>query len=143
MEIPNFIKALLPWEFKTTNRPVRIALDESVGQAKYIQLKNMGYEVVCIAKHAEMDVDWLNRAFTNGALFVVSPDLDIPNLIEKENYPMIWIDYLHVPKEKNGGKSWAQYVDQRIKAKLAFFKNQFGDSPTTRVRKFSHRREVK
>jgi hypothetical protein len=127
VEIPNFIKALLPTPRKASEK-VRIALDESIGFAKTNSLKNMGYDIVAIARHAEKDVDWLNRAFANGALFVVSPDLDIPNLIEKENYPMIWIDYLHIPKEK-GEKHWAQYVDKRIKFKIKFLKDRFGGKP--------------
>lgn len=104
---------------------IKIALDESIGFRKTNSLKNMGYDVVCIARHAEKDVDWLNRAFANGALFVVSPDLDIPNYIERENYPMIWIDYLHVPDSKTG-KEWAKYVDGRIKFKMKFLKDRFG-----------------
>lgn len=104
---------------------IRIALDESVGFTKTNSLKDMGYEIVCIAKPAEDDIVWLNRAFAAGALFVISPDLDIPNLIEKENYPMIWIDYLHIPNEK-GKKHWAQYVDGRIKSKIKFLNDRFG-----------------
>jgi hypothetical protein len=123
----NFIKKIFPPKVAPKrDERICIALDESVGFAKTEQLKRMGYNVVAIARHAEKDVDWLNRAFANGALFVVSPDLDIPNLIERENYPMIWIDYLHVPKEAVGVKHWAQYVDKRIKAKIKFLKNHFG-----------------
>lgn len=126
--IPNFIKALFtPKAAPIKKEKIRIALDESIGFAKTNRLRNFGYDIVCIAHHAEKDVSWLNRAFANGALFVVSPDLDIPNLIEKENYPMIWIDYLHVPEEK-GGKQWAEYVHKRIKFKLKFLKERFGSN---------------
>lgn len=126
MEILNFIKKLklFPYKPKLSKR-IKIALDESIGFKKTDRLRNMGYEVVAIARHAEKDVDWLNRAFANGALFVVSPDLDIPNLIERESYPMIWIDYLHIPDSK-GGKDWAQYVQERIKFKIRFLEEQFG-----------------
>lgn len=133
MEMPKFLKRILPFynhkkrlSKRFDPKKVRIALDESIGFAKTQQIKGYGYEIVCIARHAEKDVSWLNRAFAAGALFVVSPDLDIPNLIEKENYPMIWIDYLHVPTNSTGGKHWAIYVDKRIQAKIEFLKNQFG-----------------
>ena len=72
----------------------------------------------------------MKRALKEGALFIISPDLDIPSMIERENLPMVWIDFLfagHVnpklsasmPKEQKHA-IWCQYLHDRIQAKIKF-----------------------
>jgi hypothetical protein len=98
---------------------INIALDQSVGKIRAKELEKLGYNVVCIAEHGESDVDWMNRAFINHALFVVSPDMDIPKLIEKEGYPMVWINYpSDVPELKD---NLVQYIHNRINIKRYMF----------------------
>lgn len=113
---------------------IKIAVDQSLGLRMMKNLEKHGYEIVCKADVAEADEVWMERAMKNGALFVVSPDLDIPTLIERKNLPMIWIDFLFagdlIPglalKEKAyKQKVWAQYAHDRIQAKLKFIESVF------------------
>jgi hypothetical protein len=126
-----------PLTFKTEQAKggIRVALDESVGNAMARRIEELGYKIVCRAGPAELDTVWLKRALDQRALFIVSPDLDIPSLIEKENYPMIWIDFLFasnvnptIQTQTRDVKRgiWVQYVHDRIQAKLKFFNKEFG-----------------
>ncbi len=99
---------------------INVALDQCIGWKRIRALKELGYNIVAMAEDAEPDKVWMNRAFANGALFVISPDLDIPNIIEREQYPMIWIDYPHYNKDLKG--DLVSYVDKKIKFKLDFFR---------------------
>lgn len=110
---------------RVKTKGIKIAIDQSISYHKANGLRALGYEIVCQARDAEPDHSWMRRAYSKGALFVVSPDLDIPNTIEKQNYPMVWIDYLHVPVV-GGNRDWVGYVDKRIKAKIKFLTNEFG-----------------
>lgn len=104
---------------------VRIALDQSVGRRRAIDLVNMGYVVVVVAKASETDESWVNRAFAEGAQFAISPDLDIPRLIEKQSYPMTWINY---PSDDEAHKNdLVKYIDQRIKFKMDMFKSMVSE----------------
>lgn len=115
---------------------IKVAVDESIGGALTKKIHERGYDVVVRAGHAEKDEDWMKRALAEGALFVISPDLDIPSMIERENLPMVWIDFLfagHVNPTLNADMSksekhqiWMQYVHDRIQSKLKFFKSEFG-----------------
>lgn len=114
-----------------TNAPIKIALDQSIGHVRAQQLKKLGYEIVCRAVGSEPDEIWLKRALDAGALYIISPDLDIPCLIERLNYPMIWIDYLFADtsvteSQSQRRKIWTKYVDQRIQAKKKFLETKFG-----------------
>ena len=105
---------------------IKIALDESIGAVRVLQLINMGYTVVYKAGHGETDDSWMKKAHERGALFVVSADLDIPRIIEKESYPMFWIWY---PADKTSfPKDLVRYIDEKIKAKLIMYKAMFGGS---------------
>jgi hypothetical protein len=116
---------------------IKIALDESVGTALGAKIAAKGYQVVCRAGHAETDESWMKRALANGAVFIVSPDLDIPSMIERENLPMVWIDYLfasHINPTLSSSMSkeqkhriWVQYIHDRIQSKLRFLSKEFGD----------------
>lgn len=113
---------------------IKIAVDQSLGTRMMLNLEKHGYDIVVKAGVAEPDEAWIAKAVEAGALFVVSPDLDIPTLIERKNLPMIWIDFLFagdiVPdlalKPKGyKQKVWAQYAHDRIQAKLKFIDKTF------------------
>lgn len=72
---------------------IKIAIDVTVGKKNANYLKSIGYEIVCVAKMAEEDEVWLAKAYINGALFIISPDVDIPRIIERKKYPMMWVEY--------------------------------------------------
>ena len=119
------------------NKKIKVAIDESIGTALSRKIAARGYDIVCRAGHAETDESWMKRALEEGALFIISPDLDIPSMIERENLPMVWIDYLfasHVnpklssdmPKEQKH-LIWATYIHERIQSKLKFLTKEFGN----------------
>ena len=64
----------------------------------------------------------MNRAFAEGAQFAISPDLDIPRVIENKNYPMTWINYPSDQEEHKG--DLVGYIDRKIKFKLQLFKKK-------------------
>jgi hypothetical protein len=100
---------------------IKIALDCNIGKKRKAELIGLGYDVVVVAQDAEEDELWLHRAFSGGARFVVSNDFDVPRLIEKEGYPMVWVNY---PNDNAYFKEWlVQYIDQMIRFKLKVFKN--------------------
>lgn len=117
---------------KTGKNQIKIAVDESVGSYLSKKIEARGYKIVCRAGHAETDESWMKRALAQGALFVVSPDLDIPSMIEKENLPMVWIDFLFanytnptLSSEMSKAEKheiWSQYIHDRIQAKIKFLK---------------------
>lgn len=117
-------------------RVIKIAIDESIGAALARRLEERGYRIVCRAGHAETDESWMKRALAEGALFVISPDLDIPSMIERENLPMVWIDFLfagHVNPSLNANMTkdqkhtiWTQYIHDRIYSKMKFMYEEFG-----------------
>jgi hypothetical protein len=99
---------------------VKIALDGNIGKKRCNELIGLGYNVVTIAQTSEADEEWVYKAFNAGARFIVSNDFDIPKLIEKEGYPMVWINY---PMDNLLYKDWlVQYLDQMIRFKINFFK---------------------
>ncbi len=123
---------------KPKKKRIKVAVDESVGGALSRKIEAKGYEIVCRAGHAETDESWMKRALAEGALFIISPDLDIPSMIERENLPMVWIDFLFagyvnptlnadMPKEQKHA-IWTQYIHDRIQAKIKFLGKEFGSA---------------
>ena len=115
---------------------IKVAIDESIGAALAKKIEARGYQIVTRAGHAETDESWMKRALNADALFIISPDLDIPSMIERENLPMVWIDFLfagyvnpqlsaEMPKEQKHA-IWCQYLHDRIQAKLRFLNKEFG-----------------
>lgn len=99
---------------------MRIAIDVTVGRIRANALKALGYKIVTVARHSETDKSWVNRAFAEGAFFVISPDMDIPKIIEREGYPMCWVEYPNDnPEVKN---DLVGYLDKVMKRKLEVFK---------------------
>lgn len=103
----------------------KLALDTAVGQRRVTELIQLGYSIVVIARESETDESWLNRAFVEGAQFAISPDLDVPRLIEQNNYPMIWINYPS-DKAKFVG-DLVDYIDMSVKTKTNVFRNFTGE----------------
>lgn len=58
-----------------------------------------GFEVVVYAED-RMDEDWVFDAIGAGAEVIVSPDLDIPNMLDKYNVDVDWIDYQSHRKDR-------------------------------------------
>lgn len=102
---------------------IAIALDVCVGKKRTERLKTLGYKVVCIARDAETDASWVNRAFSAGAFFVISADMDIPKIVEREGYPMCWVEY---PSDVRDGRDLVSYIDKAMKMKLQMFADLFG-----------------
>jgi hypothetical protein len=122
-------------EVKNRKPKIKVAIDESIGSALAKKIEGRGYQIVTRAGHAETDESWMKRALQSGALFVISPDLDIPSMIERENLPMVWIDFLfaghinpnlkaEMPKEQKHA-IWSQYLHDRIQSKLKFLNKEF------------------
>lgn len=135
MDKANAVPVQISAKIRGSNKKIKIAIDESVGVAMAKRIKSKGYEIVCKAGNAEPDDVWMKRALAAGAMFIVSPDLDIPSMIERENYPMVWIDFLFAsqldPDINTRAREvkrdlWAKYVCDRIQAKLKFFYKEFG-----------------
>lgn len=122
---------------KPKKAKIKIAIDESIGAALSKKIAARGYEIVVRAGHAETDESWMKRALDAEALFIISPDLDIPSMIEREGLPMVWIDFLfaghinptlkaEMPKEQKHA-IWCQYLHDRIQYKLHFLNKEFSN----------------
>ena len=98
---------------------IKIAVDCNIGKRRKAELIELGYDVVVVAEDGEADSLWVYKAFDKGARFVISNDLDIPRILEREGYPMVWVNY---PNDNAYFKEWlVQYVDQMIRFKLKTF----------------------
>lgn len=65
---------------------MKIAFDVNVADAEIGRLVRLGFEVVCVARRAEPDDSWIERAVDNGAQIIFSNDLDVPNYLDRQNY---------------------------------------------------------
>jgi hypothetical protein len=105
---------------------IKIALDCNIGKKRKAELIDLGYDVVVVAEDGEADVLWVHRAFSGGARFVVSNDLDVPKILEREGYPMVWVNY---PNDNAYFKDWlVQYIDQMVRFKLKIFQKIIEES---------------
>lgn len=68
---------------------MKIAYDVGVHDREIGRVTRLGHEVVCVAKQAEADEIWIERAMDNGAEIIFSDDLDIPNYLDKNNYDSV------------------------------------------------------
>ncbi len=69
----------------------RLALDNQLSKPTMARLEKLGVTVVLRAQD-EDDEDWIEYALHLGANVFVSPDLDIPNYLDRRNSDAIWID---------------------------------------------------
>ena len=58
------------------NRP-RIALDVQFSKQDVWMLKELGFDVVCVAAKGEPDIAWMERAVEQGVEMSCSPDSDV------------------------------------------------------------------
>lgn len=100
---------------------IKIAVDQCVGYRGIKWLKKQGYEVVYAAKHAQPDAEWVSHAFHLDALVIISGDMDIPRIIDTEEYPMIWVSYPNDTNEVPSNK-FLEHVDRKIRKKLSWIK---------------------
>lgn len=68
----------------------RLAFDENIADREMGSYARDGNIIVCVAKHAEADEDWVDRAFQRDADVCISNDSDVGNYIQKMDYPMRW-----------------------------------------------------
>jgi hypothetical protein len=95
---------------------IRLAVDVTIGKKRRKELMERGYIIAYVAKAAEPDQEWLKAAHENHAVFVISADLDIPKIIEREKYPMFWVNF---PIHDGFVNDYlVEYVDNAIKTKL-------------------------
>ncbi len=88
---------------------IKLALDGPISRKAAQQLRSQGFEVVFHARH-EADEVWVPAALNKGANVFVSSDLDIPNLLDKEDTNAIWIDM----PQFIGGVDQAGYIISQI-----------------------------
>ncbi len=70
---------------------IKIALDNQVSKDVVKRLSSY-YDVVVWAADRS-DEDWVDEAMTLGAQYFISPDLDVPNLLDRYGYDdVFWID---------------------------------------------------
>jgi hypothetical protein len=88
---------------------IKLALDRQISKKTAVELRKAGYEVVFHANH-EPDEVWIPAALDQGANLFVSPDLDIPNYLDRTDTGAAWVD---VPQGL-GGRSQFSYLLQQI-----------------------------
>ena len=71
---------------------MNIAVDVGVSEKTIAALQGTGFKVVAQAEQGEDDESWVIRAINNGADIIVSSDLDIPNLLDRYEYPVVWLE---------------------------------------------------
>lgn len=92
---------------------IKIAVDNQISYQSIQSLNDRGFLVVQRAFDLPDEV-WVIEALKKGAEFIVSPDLDVPNLLDRLNADAVWIDL------KQGLKNKAQsvHIENKIKAIL-------------------------
>jgi hypothetical protein len=70
---------------------MKIAVDTQISKGVVNRLNNTGYEVVYRAS-TEPDEVWVPAALDRGATVFVSPDLDIPRILDRVGVDYKWID---------------------------------------------------
>lgn len=88
---------------------MKIAVDNQISQATVYQL-GQKYEVVLSAGNMS-DEEWIEKALDLGATVFISPDLDVPNYLDKCEIPYTWID---VPQGLTGPRQF-QHLDKALR----------------------------
>ena len=81
------------------NEPFLIACDNQVSKDFCRRFEKHGFPVVVYAGD-RADEDWVFDAIGAGAEVIISPDLDIPNMLDKFNVDIDWIDYQSQRKDR-------------------------------------------
>jgi len=88
---------------------VKIAVDNQVSKDCIDEL-NKHYEVVLCAEDM-MDETWLELAFELDVDLIISPDLDVPNYLDRMNSDIKWIS---LPQNLRGIRQF-KYLNKIIK----------------------------
>ncbi len=67
-----------------------IAFDENISDKTMGAYARSGCIIVYVAKEAEPDEQWVDKAIANGAEVIISHDLDIPNYLQKLGSNIEW-----------------------------------------------------
>mgnify|MGYP001565599989 CR=1 FL=1 len=71
---------------------MKIAVDNQISKAIVKSLIKKGFHIVLRAQD-EQDEVWVDEALMRGATHIVSPDIDIPNLLDRlDASDVVWID---------------------------------------------------
>ena len=89
---------------------MKLALDVQISKQAQHELRKFGFEIVYRAGAGVDDETWVLNAIGAGANIFVSPDLDIPNLLERLGTEAAWID---VPQGMRG-ENQANYIAGRL-----------------------------
>lgn len=87
---------------------MKIALDNQISPT----VKLPGHEIVTWAGDDEDEV-WIKRAVEKGAEVFVSPDLDVPNILDHNKYDGIFIQFPQ--KLKGKGYKAEQFLLRKLK----------------------------
>lgn len=104
---------------------IRLALDNQISKKAAYEVRAAGYKVVYHASNEPDDV-WIERALGQGATLFVSPDIDIPNYLDKNDIAAGWVDL----PQGMGGDIQAAYILKQI---TRIIKNQLIGSPTFKL----------
>ena len=90
----------------------KIAVDTQISRKIIKSLISKGYDIVLVAPPKEVDEVWVDSALLLGANCIVSPDLDIPLLLDRWGVDdVLWID---VPRHLKSDKL-ERYLIRRLK----------------------------
>lgn len=64
----------------------RLAFDENIGDKTIGQYARSGCVIVYVAPKGAADEDWVAEAYSRGAQFALSWDLDVGNIIDRNEY---------------------------------------------------------
>jgi hypothetical protein len=90
----------------------KLAIDNQLGHKEYCELKSAGYDIIVEAGD-RADEDWVIEAIDKGVDCIISPDLDIPNMLEREYSDALWIDYTQ--EYRNSIKKLIKRLDKSLK----------------------------
>lgn len=78
---------------------MKIAVDNQIARSTVRLLKSK-YDVVIEAGDMQ-DEEWVDIGLSRGATIFISPDLDIPNYLDRVNSDAAWIDVPQNLRERN------------------------------------------
>ena len=108
---------------------IKLALDNQISRKAASEVRHAGFEIVYHAK-SEPDEVWIENALTKGATIFVSPDLDIPNYLDRRDVNASWID---VPQGMSGDmqsgfimKQILRLIKQKVSSQQSYKVLNFG-----------------
>ena len=102
---------------------LKLALDNQISKVTVERLSSH-YEIILMAGDRP-DEEWVEDAYFEGANVFISPDLDIPNLLEKiapPEVPVFWID---IPQGLKSDKQYYNILNQLRKLEKTLNKEAY------------------